>query len=454
MSTMFSQNMSQSLMPLPLREASHYQNPMLDFERQVQRVQRDLQHFIDAQSEGLFAGLGGQQPVGSVSGDGYASFLKPEGSVGSSVPVPQRSARDMGLHAARRNISRAMYFLSSLRRRQEEELICRLKDIDLGLSEIQSFNTKQTKLEQSISAINDNKESHRSKELRDERHRLEEEIHDLENKLSQKKARHYQVVEELSHIGNVVESKLSSYKASLSLLESNVRKFLKDPPLKPWSSNTSQESFYSLKPSRRTLDMAQEHWEKERTQLQLKQDEVAAEFQALEEGCEMWKQVVDAISGFEKRLRDTMSQALGDRSPLLPPDGPSSTKVEADMIRSTMEDLNRTTNFVEEHLDYAQEKNWKLLICCISAELEALREGRDKLLDVFNITEDAQRSTKPSPDDRTDNKDRDSPTDHPGDDDSPPADLLKSVEIHPKEAAPKSDIDDDEPDPAWLLPET
>ncbi|KAL3466016.1 hypothetical protein BJX64DRAFT_34799 [Aspergillus heterothallicus] len=459
MSTILPQNMNQSLVPLPLRASRYQQDPMISIERRAKHIQRNLQRLIDAQSEGLLAGLGGQRLEGSVSNESHGSFLgSPSPRGASTMPVRQPPTKKIGLRAAREGIFTSMYDLLRLREEEQELLTLRLEEREYGLHEIETFKSKRSELESSISAINGNRDSQRSKELREEGLKLESEIHELENKLSQMKARHRFVAQELSQVENTVEAKLSSYKESLSLLDLDIRKFLKSPPVNPPEKSTAGESFYSLKSSRRTIEMAREHWKREQSEIQHRQREVTTELQALDEGCGLWKEVVADISGFEKRLKATMRQSIQSQSQLLQQEASSSNNTNSGMIRGIMEDLSRTTDSVGQSLDYAEERDWKLLVCCISAELEALREARGLLLSVFNASEDDCHPTQErNLENRNKDTDSHSHSDPLGVDDSEPlADLLRDVRSRSPEPATKSEDEeeDDEPDPAWLLPES
>ncbi|KAL5359133.1 Alpha/Beta hydrolase protein [Aspergillus floccosus] len=273
----------------------------------------------------------------------------------------------------------------------------------------------------------------------------------METRLSQMKARHRHVLEEISQLDNSVESKLSSYKASLSLLESKIQRFLQSPPVEPYPVNPEQTVFYSLNPKRRTLDMAKEYWDTEQSDLQRRQEEITAEIQALEEGGGVWKQVVGEVSGFEKRLRATMRRSIERQSQVLNPDESPDNQAAAGEVQSILEDLTHTTTCVEHHLEIAEAKDWRLLICCIAAELEALREARNLLLDAFGVTENEVFSSEKG----------EAPEGQRGDiqfdslgvnNPEPPADLLRDADAHSQGAVSRSD-EDDEPDPAWLLPE-
>ncbi|KAL4784792.1 hypothetical protein BJX76DRAFT_326042 [Aspergillus varians] len=454
MSNIFPRTMSQSLVPLPLRAATNHQDPLLHVERQAKHIQRNLQHLIDAQSEGLLAGISGQQS-GSVLNESHASYSELANSRGAStVPIRQPPRPKIGLRSAREGIFTSMYDLMRLREEESEILASRQEEMGSGLNDIETFNAKRSGLEQAISTINDDKNTLRSRELRQESSRLESQIHELENKLAQMKAKQQHVVQELSQIENSVESKLSSYKASLSLLESDIRRFLANPPVKPPTKSSTRENFYSLKSSRRTLEMAEEHWKRGQSELQQRQDEIDTEIDALEEGGGVWKQVVEDISGFERRLRAAMRRSMQTQSQLLQDDEPVFRKDP--LVRGIMEDLARTMDLVEQHLDHAEGRNWKLLVCCISAELQALHEAREMLLDIFSIAEeDIKLSACGVPEEPRKSMANDSQTDPLSVDNlDPPADLLHDIESRSHEAVKSEDEDeDDEPDPAWLLPE-
>ncbi|KAL4929125.1 uncharacterized protein BDV17DRAFT_281640 [Aspergillus undulatus] len=466
MSTIIPPHMGRSLVPLPLRTSASHQDPLLHVERQAKHIQRNLQHLIDAQSEGLLAGLGSQQSGESTLNESHAfSSEMASPKMSSGVPARQPVGKKISLRSAREGIYTSMYDLIRLREQEQEILSLKQEETNSGLNNIETFNAKRSGLEKAISAINNDRESQRSKQLREESSELEAQIHEMENTLAQMKAKHRHVVAELSQIENSVEAKLSSYQASLSLLESDVRKFLANPPVKPPARSSARDSFYSLKSSRRTLEMAQEHWKKEQSEMQQRQEEVGAEIKALEEGGVVWKHVVGDISGFEKRLRATMRRSMQTQSQLLQEGAPS----QIDTVHGIMEDLEHTTNLVEQHLDHAGGKDWKLLVCCISAELQALREAREMLLSAFGIAEEdinpAASSLRAQEDSikTLDNAPQlDSlgvgnghDHDHELEHSEPPADLLQDLDSHSPEADKAHHEDeDDEPDPAWLLPET
>lgn len=449
---------SQHLLPLPIRTSTYYTDPLPHLKRQSKYIEKNLQVLIDAQSDGLLAGLAGQQQGNALSDSSHTPTPSDLGSPrrSSVASVKQPTVKNIGLRAAREGIFKSIHDLLKLREEEREILTFRETERKDALSKIEEFNSKVSGLEEAISTIYDGDENQRSRSLQEEARNLEADIHDLETELFEMKARHRHIVNEISQVGNSVDAKLSSYTTSLSMLQSDIRKYLRNPPLQPLSS--SEATFYSLPHKRRTLDMAQEHWNTEQMELRKRQTEVDSEIVALEEGAGVWKDVVAEVSGFEKRLKSEMRQSiLQSQSQHLRPDGPSGSKGETKRAKAIIEDLEHTARRVEQQLRVAEEKCWNLLICCISAELEALREAREMLLNTYNVSEEELWPThnrETTREDEHDDQD-DSQTDPLSvDNPEPPADLMRDSHVNHGDGDGRRSSDEDEPDPAWLLPES
>ena len=445
------------LPPVPAAASTYHHDPLLYIERQSKHIQNSLQSLIDAQSEGLLRGISQPQPDDTSE----ASFTPTSSKASRSRSPLTRSVQQprtekIGLRAARQGIFQSIYDLLKLREDEREILSAQSTERENALHEIQGYNSRQTGLEEAISAIQNEGENQRAKQLQEEAHGLETDIHELETKLFEMKAKHRHLVSEIANIGNSVDAKLSSYTESLSLLQSDVRNYLRDPPVQPLSKRTNESSLYSLKPKRRTLEMARDLWTQEQGEIQQRQQKVDAEILALEEGGGVWKQAITDVTGFEKRLRSYMRRYM--QLVTQEQNGAPIETGKETVAESVCQDLEETTQRLEAHLDYAEEKDWKLLVCCIAAELEALREAKGMLLPAFGLPlEDAPAASSPIPSQSPD-QDKATRTEEEADpdpdpvengDSEPPADLLKHSEEHPTDAASRSE--DDEPDPAWLL---
>lgn len=441
------------LPPVSAAASIYHHDPLLHVERQAKYIQRNLQALIDAQSEGLLSGLTRPDDTSDESFTPTSSRASRAQSP-STIPSRQPLVRKVGLPAARQGIFQSIYDLLKLREEEREILSSQVDERHNALHEIQSFASRRDGLEEAISCIHNDRDSQRAKQLQEEARGLETDIHELETRLYEMKARYRQLVSEIANIENSVDAKLSSYTESLSLLQSNIRNYLRDPPVQPLSRRVSESTFYSLNPKRRTLEMAQEYWKSEQEHLQKRQHEVDTEILALEEGGGVWKEAMADVSGFEKRLRANMRHYIELQEQSSGSEGAHSNDTRKEVAASVAEDLDKTTKRLEVHLELAEEKDWKLLVCCIAAELEALREARGMLLPAFGlpISSDAP-ATSPPPSNAAADESADGHVitheDPLGNDNpDPPADLLKDGDGHHTDTASRSE--DEEPDPSWL----
>ncbi|KAJ5757960.1 uncharacterized protein N7511_006654 [Penicillium nucicola] len=458
MSTLLQQSFrDKRLPPVPAAASTYHHDPFLYVERQTKHIQCNLQVLIDAQSDGLLSGLAGPR-----SDEASSRSLSPNTSKAgrsqspSAIPSRQPAPKKIGLQAARNGIFQSIYDLLKLREEERGIITSQTDDRESALHEIQSFLSKRAGLEEAIASIHGDQESQHSKQLEEEARILATDIHELETRLYEMKAKHRHLVSEISYINNSVDAKLSSYTESLSILDCDIRKYLRDPPIQPLSQRPSESTFHSLNPKRRTLDMAREHWNTEQAGLRSRQQKVDGEIQALEEGGGVWKQTVADVTGFEKRLRASMRHYVEMTTPTTESEGSASPDHKDEVVANILGDLEKTTQRVESHLELAEDKNWKLLVCCIATELEALREARGMLRPAFGLPmhEEEVSIVSPgdlSPENQGQEEDHQPPYEDAlaHDDPEPPADLLKDADPHHSDTGSRSE-DDDEPDPSWL----
>ncbi|KAJ5622307.1 hypothetical protein N7528_005539 [Penicillium herquei] len=439
------------LPPVPAAASTYHQDPLLYIERQSEHIQRSLQTLIDAQSEGLLTGIGQAQPDTSDGSSTRTSSRASQSRSLSATPARQPRPKKIGLRAAREGIFQSMYELLKLREQEREILSSQSNERDTALREIQGFTSRRSGLEEAISVIHSDQENQRVTNLQEEARGLETDIHELETKLLEMKAKHRHIVSEIANTKNSVDAKLSSYTESLSLLQSDIQNYLRDPPVQAISARTGESTFYALNPKRRTLEMAQEFWTNEQEYLHDRQQEVDAEILALEEGGGLWQEAMTDVSGFEKRLRDYMRRYMQLNAQET--DGVPVGSGKEQVATSVSQDLQQTTQRLQSHLEYAEDKDWKLLVCCIAAELEALRQAKVLLLPAFGLPVPDLLPASSPPDHDSDQITNGNTHEHTipfeHDDSEPPADLLKDTSEHHTDQASRSE--DDEPDPAWLL---
>ncbi|KAI9876917.1 MAG: hypothetical protein M1830_005294 [Pleopsidium flavum] len=351
--------------------------PLLALERKERQLQQNLQTLVDAQSEGLITGLASATLDDDGSSNG--SNRPPSTSVvveqmERTVPVRQPMTKKVSLRGARRGILGTMWELSLVKSEESRILEVGVGERDEVLKQVEGFAKKRSGLEEEIVGIKSEEESRRVSELRDEARSVEVEMHELETKLSQMKAKQRHLMARITELDNSVQAKLSSYKASLAIVDSEVRRFLARPPLQDTMLSQAKSPFRSLPPTRRTLEMANEHWCNERATLQKRRGNVEIERDALEDGAVVWEDVVAEISAFERRIRTEMRRLSSSQSPAR---GENDTDASLDEgMKTVLQQMDPAIGQVESKFKLAETRDWKLLVCCIGAELEALKEGR------------------------------------------------------------------------------
>lgn len=411
--------------------SSKHQDPYLALSREEEHIKKNLQKLIDAQSEGLLAGFAGASDhdgrdnlsstgsrtptttsIGSISTPWGLNQINSHyvPSIPITIPIRQPACRKIGLHGARRGITRAISSLAHLKSSQATLLSSELDEKSSGLSIVQSLSAKQSILEEQIRAIEQREDaSGRISEMKKEEKVLDEEIRELEDRLWQMKSRQNKLLSDIQGLENRVESQLSSYKAALELAKKEAKSLLKRAPrttatatanvvLAGQYRNSSGEGIWSLPPDRRTLPMAEEHFLEEQQTLRRLIEATKFEQTECEEGAQVWEDVVQSVSVVETMLRTEMQRNTHSATPPPPlrppllhhdiqPDDTNNESTESSpeaKMKKVHSEIYRGINFLESKLSLARQRGWKLLDVCISAEVEAMREGEQVLTDALN----------------------------------------------------------------------
>lgn len=344
--------------------------------RKEKALHLTLQELLDEQSEGLLAGLGMK---GSDEDQGGRSILTTTLNLRSNSLSPRpthRRQRKPALGTTRRAIWKAIVECAELKAEEDALVKEELEENRFILEQLEGWDVKREGLHKTIEKIGGEDSKAKAQALKEEAVSLHEEILDLNARLAQMKTRHRQILEEVDELENEGQSKLSSYKASLDLVEKDITYFLKNPP----TSARKESTFIALPPKRRTLEMAKEYWETECTQMERNRKSAKRDRKALEEGAVVWKDVVAEILSFERFLAKemgNMNQSMLDAQI----SSPTEPKTDPAGILSRM---NAVMKFIEDRLRLAEKKKWRLLEACIGAELEAFKQGKDILEQTFS----------------------------------------------------------------------
>ena len=365
----------------------HSTNPFPPIERAARALERSLQSLLDLQSELLAAAVAPEHGysdknvavVNSMPSNVGSSFHA-GGSTSSSPHLPSKRA---SLTSTRHALARTMQDFAALQKEQAEILDEQVEERLAALGRVEALTSKRKQLQEEISAIAGESGALSAKESREEARQLEIQIQEMEDKLAAMKARHRYLMGQAQEMENIVAAKLSSYQASLELLDREIREFLTRPPVTVRAShyenlknipfhetNMSETTFLSLPADRRTLEMASHDWETDCESLESWKASVAAEAAALEAGADVWKQVVDELQLSERLLKSELGK-LSSRTI-------SQGEKNNGMVR-ILATTDRTITALERQTQEAEQKKWNLLVCCIGAELEALKQGREIL---------------------------------------------------------------------------
>ena len=360
--------------------------PLVSLARQTSHLQNHIQTLLDAQSEGLLAGLGAEPGdtasstssrtrTPSTSEHGSKSVHKPP----PVVPVRQPKPKKIGLRAARRGISRAIADLATVKNSEVHILQAEFSKRSDAISSADRMRSKSSSLRAEIDSIESQPTSERIINLKETEQSLGREIHDLETRLFEMKARQRHMLGEISTLENSVQSQLSSYKNALQLAEKEAREFLARPPpeLDTALSGRRKEGVWVLPAQRRTLELAKNEWTEEQKMLESQMEGVVQEKEALDNGGKMWDDVLREIGEVETLLQNEMK---GSRSHV---EGQRADQ-GMDRVLSRMRDAQ---NYLRKQLEVAEEKHWNLLVVSIGAELEALVEGWEVLKDSLGFLE-------------------------------------------------------------------
>ncbi|KAH9868643.1 hypothetical protein J1614_007715 [Plenodomus biglobosus] len=350
---------------------------LLALQRRARHLEKQLQELLDAQADGLVGGLNGNNttPDDLVSNGSTTPTVSSIKSAergaenGSSEPRPRK--KKVGLNAARLGISRRIRQLANVKAEELDLLDEDLRNLQVTVEKTETWTQKRARLEKKIKDIEGESASARAQTLQTEASRLELDIRQKEQELWALKTQHRRVLDELADTENSVEAKLSSYKTSQVIIDREVSNFLAQPPNAdhvPMSSSP----FLTLPPKRRTLEMAREYWHDEYNRLAEKCEEVDTHRSALDDGAQLWNDVVRKISGYESNLQDFMQQAGRSK-----PQDPS----------ELLDQMEATIVYLEEKLDFASSHSWNLLVCAIGAELEAFKQGKDMLQDALGVSQ-------------------------------------------------------------------
>lgn len=357
-------------------------------ESRESELQADLQYLLDSQAEGLLRGVDADDRSSN------GSITPTTRSFRSDLPhqVNRPVRRKTGLRSARKGIYSCILALSSIKSEELSAAGQALQDKEHDLNQIEAWRSKKQGLQEAAAKFDNAEESIRVQRLKSEADTVQEEIVRVESHLSELKARQRQLLKQAAAVENSVRAKLATYTSSLSMLESDIKSFLKSRPREQSTGGTELgQSVWQLPPERRTIELASEQLKVEQKELLGQKEAMQKERDALDEGAAVWKEVASKVTAFEKSLRAEMSRLGPSMTESTQAWDETAREDRSDHMRELYSHLKSLIAILETHLHAAEERGWTLLIAAVGAELDALQRGEQILAEVVGHVDKQDR---------------------------------------------------------------
>ncbi|KAF2436826.1 hypothetical protein EJ08DRAFT_644422 [Tothia fuscella] len=363
-----------------MRRSDTPSDDLFMLQKKEELLQETLQELLDAQADGLLAGLG-NAPTDDISSAGNLTPTTQSMRSLSLSPTPQGARRKLGLGPARRAIWKTILECAAVKEQQDAIIHDGIEENHAILEELGHWDSRGKELRKQMHTLEGEDTAAKSQSLQTEADTLQQEITDTEQRLARMRTRHRQLINEISDLDNSVQSKLSSYKSSLAMLEKDVETFLAKPPIRTSLTTRKDDSiFITLPPKRRTLEMAKDYWEEEYTTLKRHRKAIMKDRTALEQGAIIWKNTIAEITLFEKFLQKESKNLAAMQGKGKSRANTSSPAADPADIISRMES---TLSTIQDNFKVAQSRKWRLLEVCIGAELETFIQAKEMLEATF-----------------------------------------------------------------------
>ncbi|KAJ8106156.1 hypothetical protein ONZ43_g7157 [Nemania bipapillata] len=393
-------------------------------ERRERQMQQELQQLLDAQDYALEKHLasttpdderGQEQEQGQGQGQGREqaaprSWTRVSDAPGGHVvPVRQPKKRQLSKKEARLGIARCMSLLSDLKNEEEAYIATALAERKAALSKLRNLTTKRNSIVAGMNAIESDsgqplrneieKMEHQHRAICDDILKLEERLHGLKRTKNRLEGR-------IAEARSARDSELSGYKGALNECDKRIDDMMtypgvsvleveglmvQDADLRALAGqHISGFEFLSLRPERRTLPMAKDWWEGEVQVLELRKVAVDKERAALEEGTQLWQNMLSRLEEHDQHLKSTFDamSAYAAMQPQLQrrrQEQTSSSTNLGEILKGQYTKCTETAHELEELYVYAETQGWKLLVTALGAEINYFQSLKAQLGDTLRF---------------------------------------------------------------------
>ncbi|KAI1089402.1 hypothetical protein F5B19DRAFT_377902 [Rostrohypoxylon terebratum] len=375
-------------------------------QRRERQMHKELQKLLDAQGAALERDLEGEDVGKKASSEGSSRRgLSPDSATPTStqvnlaggpvVPVRQPKRKPMSKRQARNGIARSVTMLADLKNEEDAYIAAALADRKTALSKLRNLSSQRKSIMAEMKSLEEDNDLPIRTEIaamEDQHRTLSANIERLEEKLRVMKRAKIDLERRLGEARSTRDSSLSGYKGALKQCDQGIANLMKYPGIQVleveglkeqgggdfialMSKHMSGVEFLSLRPERRTAEMAKDWWEGEVAILEQRKAAVDKERAALEEGNEIWQHVLVLLLDFETRLNESLGIITQQHTP--ESDNPGH------ILRSQYKELQKTLHELQKQQDYVETQGWNLLIAAIGAELAHFIGLKEFLADVI-----------------------------------------------------------------------
>lgn len=325
-------------------------------------------------------------------------------SDGDLIPLRQPiETKTPGLRSIRAGLAEAMKSLAELRREELDYIDDALKKRESVLYLLDKLSAKSLAIHSEMEALHNGLEASLDKELcelEESYSNVEQQIDELNENLKGLQDQQRRLRIQMQEVTCKRDARLSGYRGALEAVNSDLRILVRQPsilPLDPYLqsmtdngdwrglSSTATIRFSSLPRELKSPELAKMKWETEILTLQKRRLQIDHDRIALEEGLVLWTKVITFVSEFETELWHMVRHGVDFSLPKS-----NNAICQQDLSPSPMDSMDVVFAQLEQALDTAESRGWKLLICSIGAELEAFKEAREVLTELLRQVASAQ----------------------------------------------------------------
>ncbi|TGJ84144.1 hypothetical protein E0Z10_g4628 [Xylaria hypoxylon] len=370
-------------------------------ERRERQMQQELQRLLDAQDYALEKHLANTTPDDDDSTTQRSGTSVSDAPNGHVIPVRQPKKRHLSKREARLGISRCMGQLSDLKNEEEAYIATALAERKSALSRLRNLSTKRNSIVAEMEAT----ESDHSQPFKTEIGKMEqkhraacEDILKLEERIRVLTQMKTNLESRIAEAKSSRDSELSGYKGALSECDKRINDMMNYPEVSVLEveglmaqdadlrvlvgQHISGFEFLSLRPERRTLPMAKDWWEGEVQVLELRKTAVDKERGALDEGTQLWQDMLGRLDAHDQHLKLTFDAMAVYSSKQR--HSSSQFNELGQILKEQYAMCKETTHELEELYEYTEAQGWNLLVTALGAEINYFHGLKAQLGDTLH----------------------------------------------------------------------